>query len=397
MNIKDIPEIKNWLDQFDVPDSYLAEYMLKKVRYVGFEEFESWLQSEITELLTSLKSSSGKSDSVALFPVTKSMANKFNEGKEPKAANDSSGRIGHSLRNIERRLPKNVELSPRLESMKACKVKHIVFVDDLIGTGERFTKFWKTVHKSIKSWHSRGWCKIWLVSFAAHENGMKRIVREINALNIENIQVNLRFSTSFIDSNKDLKELCRKYGKRLTGGNSVVSFGKQLSPIVFQHGCPNNAPGIFWCEGTKSTRNFFPLFPNRSIPETLYPLFLNELGLSESAEDLWIARQYKAAVNFFDNFRSYNGRHDIFNILSYIKAGKKIEQIRVVMVMTNSEFNKIIDEIKMHGLVDDGETMTRFGNDILLRGSRLKSNDIKHVTEYTNFYPRKFLGFQREV
>lgn len=397
INIKDIREVKEWLDQFEIPDLYLAEYMLKKMRYIGFEEFEYWLQTEVKGLLSSLKASNGKPETVAIFPITKSLINSFNENKEMKSVNDSSGRIGHALKNIERDLPRNIELSPRLESMKSNRVKHIVFVDDFIGTGERFIKFWKTVPKSIKSWHSRGWCKIWLVSFAAHESGINRILRQISVLDANHVRVNLRLGESFIKQNKDLNSLCRKYGERLSDVKAAVGFGNQLSPIVFQHGCPNNAPSIFWCTGKKSARSFFPLFPNRSVSESLYPLFRNEISLEETAEDLWIAGQYKLAVNFFDNIKKYNGRHEIITILSYIKSGKEINKIRSIMVMTDAEFNDVLGEIHNYGLIDEDRHVTRFGKDILLRGSRLKSIPIIRDKKYTNFYPATFLGFQREV
>jgi len=397
MKIRDIPEIRRWLDQFEVPDLYLAEYMLKKIRYVSFEEFETWLQTEVVRHLLSLKGNNGKREAVAIFPITKSLTTKYSQEKEVKSSNDSSGRIGHSLKNIERDLPDNIELSPRLESMKSKRVKHIVFVDDFIGTGERFVTFWKTVPKSIKSWHSRGWCKIWLVSFAAHESGVKRILRQVNALDTHHVLVNLRLGDSFIKINKNLKDLCRKYSGLLSDGKAVVGFGNQLSPVVFQYGCPNNAPSILWCKGEASSHRFSPLFPNRSVPKSLYPLFCNELGLEETAEDLWIAGQYKLAVNFFDNFNSYNGRHEILSILSYINRGKSIDKIRLVMVMTNAEFNRILDEIRGYGLIDEEGKITRFGKDILLRGSKLKSTAIVRDEEYSNFYPATFLGFQRDV
>lgn len=397
MNMKEMPEVKAWLDQFEVPDLYLAEYMLKKIRYIGFEEFEAKLQTEVKNLIASLNASTGKSETVAIFPISKPPTNSYNIAKELKAVNDSSGRIGHVLKNIERGSSRYVELSPRLDSMRSNRTKHIVFVDDFVGTGKRFVKYWRTVSKSMKSWVSRGWCKIWLVSFAAHDSGINYILRNVNALDASCVRVNLRLGESFIKDNKNLKNICQKYGERLSDGDSIVGFGNQLSPIVFQYGCPNNAPAILWCEGKKRTRTFAPLFPNRSVSESLYPLFQNEVGLEETSEDLWIAGQYDLAVSFFDNFQSYKGRHQILSILSYMGVGKNIDKIRTVMVMSNREFDELISQIRNYGLIDEENNVTRFGRDILIRGGRLKKAPTVRDSEYRNYYPASFLGLQREV
>ncbi|EKY2080949.1 hypothetical protein QNX21_004148, partial [Cronobacter sakazakii] len=179
MKLEELPGIKNWLGQFSVPDVYVAEQMLSNMRFVSFEEVESWLQDSISTLLADIKSKEGKV-AIAIFPVSKPFINKFNQDKDIKLPNDSAGRIAHSLKNIERNLPTYVELTPRLESMRKRKVKHIIFVDDFIGTGDRFIKSWRTtVSPSIKAWCSNGWCKIWLVSYAAHKSGINRILHNI--------------------------------------------------------------------------------------------------------------------------------------------------------------------------------------------------------------------------
>jgi hypothetical protein len=48
-----------------------------------------------------------------------------------------------------------------------------------------------------------------------------------------------------------------------------VGFGKSMANIVFSHGCPNNAFGLLWKNGT----GYQPLFPGRVIPLELRPAF----------------------------------------------------------------------------------------------------------------------------
>ncbi|MCK4586649.1 MAG: hypothetical protein KAU29_04875 [Gammaproteobacteria bacterium] len=397
MDITDLPEVNNWLNQFDLPDLYLAEYMLKKIRYISLEEYETWVQKSVVELLKDIEKRDHGKSPVAIFPVTKNTKNVFNKNKELKSANDSSGRLGHALKNLERTMGKHIELSPRLESMKANRVKHIIYVDDFTGTGNRFINFWDKVSPSIKSWCSFGWCEIWFLSFAGHEEGLNKIIKKIKPISEERIRVEYKINKSFIKDNVNLKAMCKKYGERLSDSGSVLGFGNQLSPIVFQYGCPNNAPGILWCKGDAKTKTFKPLFPNRSVSSNLYPLFHGEITIAETAEDLWMARNYQLALNFLDESSSYNGRFDLLTILSYLKAGRKLDNIRMIMIMSEKEIDDLFKELFNYGLIDDAHKVTRFGKDILVRGSRLKLTNNKDERVYTNFYPATFLGFQREV
>jgi len=397
MDITDLPEVNDWLKQFEVPDLYLAEYMLKKIRYISLEEYETWIQKSVVELLEEIEKRDHGKKPVAIFPVTKNTENIFNQDKELKAANDSSGRLGHALKNIERDMGNHIELSPRLESMKANRVKHIIYIDDFTGTGNRFINFWGKVNPSVKSWCSLGWCEIWFLSFAGHKEGIDKIIKKIKPLTADRIRIEYKVNESFIKDNIGLKALCKKYGERLSDNGSVLGFGNQLSPIVFQYGCPNNAPGIIWCKGDAKKKVFKPLFPNRSVSSSLYPLFHGGITITETAEDLWISKNYQLAVNFLDESNLYNGRFELLTILSYLKAGRKPDKIRMIMVMSEKEIDSLFAELSTYGLIDENQKITRFGKDVLIRGSKLKSVTKQDKRDYTNFYPATFLGFQREV
>tara|TARA_R110001592_G_scaffold361501_1_gene672314 strand:+ start:7297 stop:8499 length:1203 start_codon:yes stop_codon:yes gene_type:complete len=397
--IEDIPQVADWLNQFEVPDKYLAEYMLKKIRYISFEEFEEWIQTEIHTLLSEFEKydKTRKPSPVAIFPVTKPSDNTWKKEKEFKPENDSSGRIAHSLSNIKRNLAKHVEVSPRLESMRSNRVKHIIYVDDFIGTGDRFIKFWRTVPRTVKYWCAKGWCKIWVISFAAHKSGLNHINNRVRSVSLNSFRLKLDITSSFINDNDDLVKLCIKYGKKLTGDNSVIGYGKQFTPIIFQHGCPNNAPGILWCEGTKSKRTFKPLFSNRGIHQSLYPFFIRQMSLYNAAEDLWISKNYSLAVNLIENFSKFKNKHEILVLLGYLNAKKDKEKIRAVMVKSADEFTTLVNELTDYGLLNQYCEVTKFGKDVLSRANKFKSKKEVVKKSYQNFYPKSFLGFHREV
>ncbi len=218
--VKELPRVKEWLQQFSPPHLYLAEYLLAKLRYVSLDEIEGWVQEETANLIREIVGSEGKV-SIALFPVAKPLFNDFNENKELKFPADSSGRIAHMLRNLERNLPEYVELCPRAESMRDRKVKHVIFIDDFIGTGDRFIKSWrKTISRSIKAWASLGWCKVWILSYAAHRSGVLRVERELQAIDRSRIRYKFLVEESFIKKNTNLLYLV------LTGGGGSSSAEK---------------------------------------------------------------------------------------------------------------------------------------------------------------------------
>lgn len=298
--------------------------MLTKFHYVSFELLETWLQEELFSTIEILKKG-GKKEAIAVFPITKPFINEFNRDKEKKPPNDSSGRIAHSLKNIERNLPHYIELTPRIKSMRERRVRHIIFVDDFIGTGNRFIEFWReNISRTIQSWCSLGWCKVWLMTYAAHESGIKNIVRKIKPVHHNSFFVSHVLKKSFIEENNELVKICSSYAKKF-GNNSIGSgYGQLYSPIIFQHGCPNNVPSIFWKNSRKNRTHWKALFPNRSIPNELYPLFNVDHSMESVAEELWIARYYKLALEFLNRPNDFKGEHQLLLILAYLKKGSGV-------------------------------------------------------------------------
>lgn len=397
MNLRDIPQVESWLTQFEVPDLYVVEHMLRRLRYVSFEELEAWLHESVKGVLEEIEKNDGRV-AVAIFPVAKPFINKFNKNKEEKLPNDSAGRIAHSLKNIERDLPGFVELSPRVESMRQKKVKHIIFVDDFVGTGNRFSDSWKTmVSPSVKSWCSRGWCKIWLITFAAHKSGLNRVVRKIRPLTLNQVRINLEIDKSFFLENESMKAVLQKYGAPLGRATQAMGYGGLASPVIFQYGCPNNVPLMFWLRPSRASRiSWRPLFPNRSVSNDVYPLFGQDFAREALPEELWMAGHYRLALNALEQLSYYDENHQLMLVLGLLAKGHGIAKIRNVMVLGDTEFDDVLRELKEGGLVSQDDVVTRFGKDVLARAAKPCKMDV--LTEKgANFFPSSFLGFQREA
>lgn len=301
------------------------------------------------------------------------------------------------LRNLERDLPAHIELSPRVESMRQRKVKHIVFVDDFLGTGSRFIKAWRSVvPRSVKSWAALGWCKVWILSFAAHESGLRRIERELKAVERTRVRTRISIEKSFIAASGGLVQLCNTGGRPNARPRMPLGYGNLCSPIVFQYGCPNNAPGILWSRDNPRGA-VKPLFPNRSVPADLFGLFGKDHSSASTAEDLWLSGHCRLALRYLDEPEAFASNRVELAMLAYLAGGRKPADLKTIMVLSDSEFDS-----KMQWLVDLGFlaadfSITRFGLDVLKRGGRKCSPKRVASCEYRNYYPSSFLGFQRDV
>lgn len=397
MELRDLPMVRDWLSQFEVPDVYLAEHMLRRIRYVGFEEFESWLQSSVRELLQEILEKDGRV-AVAIFPVEKPFIHEFNKNKDEKSPSDSAGRLAHSLKNLERDLPGYVELKPRVDSMRKQKVKHIIFVDDFVGTGDRFIKSWRTtVPASIKSWCSRGWCKVWFLTFAAHQAGLNRIIRNVRPMTLQQTRVKVPVAGSFFQETSGIRKVLGKYGAKLGSSRQVMGYGGLACPVVFQHGCPNNLPLIFWVQPSRKSRvKWRPLFPNRSVSSDVYPLFTEDLVRQAMPEELWMAGHFDFALNVLEKVDRFKESHQLLLVLSLLVKGCDVARIQNSLVLTGAEFDALMEELRIGGLIDSKDLVTRFGFDVIARASKRVKRSVAIGGE-TNFYPSSFLGFQREA
>jgi len=183
----------------------------------------------------------------------------------------------------------------------------------------------------------------------------------------------------------------------LNKSKARLGYGNLLSPVVFQYGCPNNAPGIFWSKGKRGKNRWQPLFPERSVATELYPLFNVDMTDETTPEELWMVGHHDLALEVIDDIDNYHGGHQLMMMLGFLDKGKEINKIRTVLILTEAEFTEKMEELVKYGLISSDNKITQFGKDILKRGKKTKKNRKDNSGEYKNFYPASFLGFQREI
>ena len=412
-------ETIQWLTQFDGGDKLLAQSFLNNLILISSTEFDMGL----SELIENIGNRQG--GKVALFPIkpirnvgftqniipaeAASKPNALSDGIKPEAKEpavgklrreryNSSHRIGYLLNNLERNYPRKYSVSPTIESMRAERIPNIVLVDDIIGTGDSVYKYWKTkISKSIKSWISYKKCNVWVVAYAAHFDAISYITRKINPITKENISIKIEVLSPPIFWNDALENLCQEYGKRTNKQGAALGYGKCRSHIVFQHGCPNNAPAMLWARG----KTWEPLFPNRGIPLSLQHVF-DSNNQNLAIDNLFKSGQYRLAIKLLDAYE-YGYMSDklisILLMLGFLLKGVKPENLKDAMIVSSNVISKNIRTCIKAGFLDRDAKLTTFGIDLLRRyKSELFSTESAETVANPAklYYPSQFLGHQRK-
>lgn len=295
LTIESSERAASWLAQIHDPvDREIGRQMLRALRLVSLSEFERGVQVEIEKILLSV----GK-ENAALISVPEPEPQVFEEGKERRRPGSSADRVRHLVENLRRVHGDRVLANPTVDSMRAERIRNIVIVEDYVGTGKRVSDFWtEQIDASIKSWVSYGWTKLWLVAFAADAEGFRKVCRKLPKLTLARIRSVLPTSATDLRLTVPMTVLAIKYAQRISKSSIPLGFGSCGSLIVFEHGCPNNAPTILWDSG----RKWSPIFPNRGIPTDVRHYF-DDSNPAQQAESLWNHGQYFLAAGLLDHVR----------------------------------------------------------------------------------------------
>lgn len=299
MMLESSPAANNWLAQFETVDREVARQLLRKLTPVSGSEFDVGLQGAIESIIKRI----GK-ENIALFHIPEPPSVYDTEGVR-RVKGSSADRVKHLLENLVRVHGNRVRANPTVLSMRADRIRNIILVEDFIGSGVRLAGYWKAgvgaADKSVKSWLSHGWTKIWVVSYAAIEDGIANVRRTIPKLARDSIITVLPAQAIGSQLTMPMVAIAQKYGERLRE-SMPLGFSGGGTTVVFQHGCPNNAPAILWANGPR----FRALFPDRGIPSDLHAYFGRRNFLAV-AENLWDHKQYKLALALNDHVTSKKG------------------------------------------------------------------------------------------
>lgn len=267
---------KNWISQFSHIDQELAVRLLSAITLVSHSVFERSLKSLIE------REASAVGGPVALYATREAdpSRNYFEvmgnsrfpfeplSAVAPGADLGSEARCAALIRNLAKTSKGKLLNHPSLETLRKNRAKAIFVIDDIIGSGKRTTEFISAMwhSPSITSWHSRRQITFKALAFTATASGERR-VREHRCRPEVVIARDCPTFEDVLwpdDIEQKVKNLFVAYGARTSRPKMRLGFADSMAALVFEHGCPNNVPSIFWAPISKKS-SWEPLFPDRSI------------------------------------------------------------------------------------------------------------------------------------
>jgi hypothetical protein len=308
MNISNIPYVQSWLEQFQKEDRQVAKRLLDQLVYVKSDD----VMGALKERVESLISDDGM---VALYPIreiTSSSGGDSNDVLEPyfSLTNESeapilqssdtplgSEAIASNLIMQISRLYKRKILSkeacnqdPCISNLREKKVKKLILIDDLIGSGKRTIDFLTSfyTHPSIKSWVSSKHVSIEVICFMATPDGKSIVSKWCKKR--PNINLHVLNSCPMLNvTDPAIVNLCTEYATERE--KYPLGFGNNPVRVVFAHSAPNNLPAILYRDTFRykpkaprlrnRLKKWNALFPKRALPEIL-KLELGDIIVSKS-------------------------------------------------------------------------------------------------------------------
>lgn len=279
-------KIGNWLSQFDSSDRKIAESLLSHLQFIGRDDYSEWLLRKL--------SSYNQLGSVAVFAVRKfrktavSLWNTTGVTQRRPASTQGSEDLVASVISNAIRIPNSGFLDhPSLSVMKQNRTRHVVLIEDSIGSGKRVSDFVQLMmnNKTFMSWWSGGYITLHILSYARTQESSRRILKDISGsdhgarkkrvsekvvFDSEMVYDSLNLSHRWGPAAISIVSLCNRI-KRIPRDRRQ-GFGGVMSNLVFYHSVPNNIPGLLH----SSPQNWKPLFPNRKVPAWMIKILEGE-------------------------------------------------------------------------------------------------------------------------
>lgn len=412
--ISETEKAQEWLLQFNEEDIETARMMLDAIKYVSHQEFTQGLERAITGLIQS------DEEHIATYPVItpSSIVSNRNNPFEVQDKNDvyefgSEDRVGHIINNLSRHFEylekssskkpeksSKVLINPIIKTLFEKKVKKIVLVDDLCGSGSRIVKFYKKViPKLLKRYISAGVFELHIVLYGAMEKGLKKVYHDINYFNKRQDNIHIIFpelSQNHLDA--QYMELCLKYYKRyfrITDNNRGLGFKDSLGKIIFEHGCPNNVPEILF----RNYNGWNALFPNRSTAKSDLVQGFGENSMGNMENILRVFRQNHLAYQIYKKDFLSNDERLMITIIGLLN--RSVNNINEYLLIEKTRYSELIAKMIDLGMIiessSDNYKITQVGLEILnkFRKNRTVNKKTQFDSLENSYYPLQYGGYSR--
>lgn len=245
------------------------------LQLVSATELRTDLGREIRRLLT------GLSGPVAAFPVREvdPPASAHGDGRDGSyellrpGLPGSEAVIANILTGISRE-PEYESLllkSLDLATLRQCRTKTLLLVDDFSGSGKRLRDFSRALrrHPTIRSWMSYRLIEVHVVAYAATSEATRLLRSDFGSDKVHLVRACPTFANAGWTQEQiaDVEALCKDYCGRLR--NYKFGFRKTKALIAFEHTAPNNLPALLW----RVDDGWNALFERKAVPRDLLSLY----------------------------------------------------------------------------------------------------------------------------
>lgn len=396
---------KEWLAQFGAEDQEAARKIVTSLTLVSHSEFERVIQK-------GLESTSAEYEQpVGFFAVREadSRESYFERYTDPESGkisalvsgtdHGSEARVAAIIRNYCKTDSKHLLNHPSLDQMKQSRCRTVVLVDDFIGSGKRTSEFLSSlwVDKTFVSWMSLQYINIVVVAYSGTDRGIKRVaghntkpdlVIERDCPSFKNMPWRKSLRNSVID-------VCKRYARRTGANRYWGGFGKELTALVFEHGCPNNVPAILWAPRT-TKKTWKPLFPNRVIMAGEKSVFPPEIDRGDSLVTLLDVGQKQLASSGQLVRRGLNGELILLMLALISKGQRRQSALSFATGLNRKACAQIIQRCIKWGFLTPSLRLTERGR-AELGTAKEQGKVYAGVLERgdANYYPKQLRRFAR--
>ncbi|HEY1193897.1 phosphoribosyltransferase-like protein [Flavobacterium sp.] len=371
-------KIINWLENFDDDrEMELALDLLSVYEYIPFNEFMFRLNDLLKELFKKIP----KGDKIIVFPY----------GKVGKSAT----LVTYPLKNTDafKSRKDDILMTHDYENVKNPTLyKHIIFIDDFIGSGKTFCK------EFSKPDYIQQWIKhnkidnVYILSSIMMVEGQDYILDRFPEIKIVSEERNKIFDTSLsplkiLGTLKEIKRINSKHGKKIPVSGSHpfyahLGYDNSESLISFFHCTPNNTLPILWGKSSK-WNPLFPRMANIRMDEArefkkeiaFYIGICNRLGI-----DILTGKSIIEVIKgkYVRKKKNNNKQdHSIVALLQLKSLGHDNLIICHLLGLSREELRKVYIEAKYKGLVKTKYDLSTKGIQFL--------KDLKSKTQKENF------------
>lgn len=357
-----------WLQQFSKEHHPLVRQLTDALALVSTQEFERTLQRSIEKL------ANNSAAPVALYAARevprKSKLNFRNGGSGLDSVAEGSdlgseARVANIVRQLCRSHRGRLLRQPSIESLLEHRVHEVIVVDDIIGSGKRARSYLDQLwnDSTTKSWWSYKKIRFTVLAYAATADGVRNVARHPckPVVEVHRYCPTVDGLPWPREQLRAAKQLCKSYANRYELRGNSHGFGNTAALLVFEHGCPNNVPSIFWADSKSTSMAWQPLFPGRALVAETASVFPPELATRTPVSVLLAAGQARVAGTLSSVVQRPLPQNLVITLALLGRGINRVEAIAEATNLTVEGCKLLLEDCIATGLVSPRRRLTDAG------------------------------------